>query len=217
MEHKVKQERSLRQRVVFVLRPVVIVGVLLAMVVPFAAGVIFARALTISPCTGGESPAVYDLPFEEITFPSSAFGSEIKGYFIPGDNGATLISPPTGSSARGNWMHEIAVLHKHGYSVLSFDSRSCMGQVLSLGYTEVREVGDALDYLATRPDVDMEKVGIHGFSTGGATAMRRRLWRGRGFRLCGQWWRKVVIMISVKNYTIRSALNGCLSWGRFTS
>jgi uncharacterized protein len=31
-------------------------------------------------------------------------------------------------------------------------------------------VGDALDYLATRPDVDMEKLAIHGFSVGGAIA-----------------------------------------------
>jgi fermentation-respiration switch protein FrsA (DUF1100 family) len=43
--------------------------------------------------------------------------------------------------------------------------------VLSLGYAEVTEVGDALNYLASRSDVDMEKVGVHGFSTAGATAI----------------------------------------------
>ena len=41
----------------------------------------------------------------------------------------------------------------------------------SLGYNEVNEVGDALEYLATRPDIDMNRIGISGFSTGGATSI----------------------------------------------
>jgi uncharacterized protein len=155
-----------------VLQPVLIVIVVMLTVVPFVLGVIFIRALTASGGCGGDGdPTVFNLPYEDVAFNSSAFNMPIRAFFIPGDNGVTLIFPPTSSSGRGNWMHEIEVVHKHGYSVLSYESRSCMGQVLSLGYTEVTEVGDALAYLTTRPAVDMEKIAIHGFSTSGATAI----------------------------------------------
>lgn len=164
-------ERTLRQRALFVLRPVLAVAAVLLFVMPFALGVIFIRVLTTNGCSGGESPAVYNLPYEEISFVSSELQMPINGYFIPGDNGVTIIVPPAYTSGRGNLMHEIAVLHPYGYSFLSFESRSCMGHYVSLGYAEVTEVGDALDYLATRPDVDMNRLGIHGFSAGGATAI----------------------------------------------
>jgi uncharacterized protein len=163
--------RTLRQRALFVLKPVLIVTLLLLFVFPFALGVIFIRALTTGGCGGDGDPAAFNLPFEDITFPSSEFGTPIRGFFIPGDNGVTIIVPPAFTSGRGSWLHEIAVLHEHGYSTLSYESRSCMGQYVSLGYAEVTEVGDALDYLATRPDVDMEMVGIHGFSSAGATSI----------------------------------------------
>ncbi len=167
----VKPARSLRQRVVFVLRPVIIISLMLIVVGPFVLGVIFIRALTTGGCGGDGDPASVNLAYEDISFPSSEFKTQIRGYFIPGDNGVTLIFPPTGSNGRGAWLQEIKVVQQHGYSVLSYESRSCMGQNLSLGYAEVTEVGDALDYLATRADVDMDKIGIHGFSTSGATAI----------------------------------------------
>jgi len=163
--------RTLRHRALFVLKPVVAVTVILLVVFPFALALIFIRALTTGGCGGDGDPAAYNLPFENISFPSSEFNIPIRGYFIPGDNGVTVIVPPAFTSGRGGWLHEIAVLHEHGYSALSYESRSCMGQVISLGYAEVTEVGDALDYLATRPDVDMGKVGIHGFSSAGATSI----------------------------------------------
>jgi len=163
--------RTIRQRVLFVLKPVVTVTAVLLVVFPFALGVIFIRVLTTGGCGGDGDPAAFDLPFEEITFLSSQFDTPIRGFFIPGDNGVTIILPPAFTSGRGGWLHEIAVLHQYGYSVLSYESRSCMGQYVSLGYAEVTEVGDALNYLATRPDVDMEKVGIHGFSSAGATSI----------------------------------------------
>jgi fermentation-respiration switch protein FrsA (DUF1100 family) len=69
-------------------------------------------------------------------------------------------------------MHEISVLNTNGYSAFVYESRGCHGyQYHSLGYAEVAEVRDALDYLAIRPDVNMDKIAVHGFSTAGATAI----------------------------------------------
>ncbi|MBI1877298.1 MAG: dienelactone hydrolase family protein, partial [Chloroflexi bacterium] len=51
-------------------------------------------------------------------------------------------------------------------------SRRCAGMGgLSLGYREVDEVADALDYLQIRPEVDPERIGVYGFSSAGATAI----------------------------------------------
>jgi pimeloyl-ACP methyl ester carboxylesterase len=45
-----------------------------------------------------------------------------------------------------------------------------MGGV-SLGYEEIDEVADALDYLTSRPDIDPDHIGVFGFSSAGATAI----------------------------------------------
>jgi uncharacterized protein len=149
----------------------VVIGIILMVGIPFVYGLNFIRDLTTGSCSGDGDPAAYDLPFEEVSFQSSEFNMPIRAYFIPGDNGATLIVPPGTTGGRGGWLHEIAVLNRNGYSALSYESRNCMGHPISLGYAEVTEVGDALDYLATRPDVNMEKVGVHGFSAAGAMAI----------------------------------------------
>lgn len=166
-------ERTLRQRAWFVLRPVLIVAALVSIIAPFVAGVIFIRALTAAPCGGGGDPGAFNLPYEDVSFPSSEFKTGIKAFFIPpdADNGVVVIVPPPYTTGRGGMLHEIAVLHKHGYGALNFESRSCMGHTISLGYAEVTEVGDALNYLATRPDVDMKMIAIHGFSSAGATSI----------------------------------------------
>jgi pimeloyl-ACP methyl ester carboxylesterase len=163
--------RAVRQRALFVLRPVLIIAVLLAFLAPFLAGVIFIRVLTTAGCGGADDPAAYNMPFEDVSFPSSEFQTDIKAFFIPSDNGVTLIVPPGYTSGRGNLLHELVLLHKHGYGALTYESRSCMGHYISLGYAEVTEVGDALRYLATRPDVDMDKIAIQGFSSAGATTL----------------------------------------------
>ena len=171
MSQPVSHARTVRQRVLFVLRTATVIGAGLVILIPFAVGYLFILGLTTGGCSGGGDPAAYNLPFEDVSFPSSQFKMPIKAYFIPGDNGVTVIVPPAHTNGRGSWLHEIAVLHRHGYSALTYESRSGMGHRVSLGYAEVTEVGDALDYLATRPDVDMKKIGIHGFSSAGATAI----------------------------------------------
>ncbi len=163
--------QSLRRRIIYALRLLAVAAALLAPGIPFALGYSMMISFTAGGCGGGDDPRRYDLPFEEVAFPAAVLQTTIRGYFIPGGNGVTVIVPPTGASDRGNWMHEIAVLHRHGYSALTYESRNCLGYAHSLGYAEVAEVADALAYLRTRPDVNMERVAIHGFSTAGATAI----------------------------------------------
>lgn len=170
-----KPRRSLRQRVVFVLRPVLVAGILLVLLLPFLSGFMFMTVLTRSGCASASvNPADWGMTAEDVTFLSSEFDLPTPAYFIPAEapNGATVIVVPTNSVRRGDRMHEIEVYHQHGYQVLTYDARSCIASVpSSLGYREVPQVGDALAYLASRPDVDTNRIAIHGFSAGGALAI----------------------------------------------
>jgi len=135
-------------------------------------GVLTTLGLLYAPCADSPlTPADFGYDWEEITLAAQAGGS-FRGYFIPGTNGATIIIPPSLNSGRGSRLPIADILLRHGYAVFIFESRRCanMGP-LSLGYQEVDEVADALDYLLTREDVDPHQIGIHGFSSAGATAI----------------------------------------------
>jgi pimeloyl-ACP methyl ester carboxylesterase len=91
---------------------------------------------------------------------------------MPGSNGATIIMPPPFTGGRDSRLREADLLLRHGYTIFTFESRRCAGMgPVSLGYQEVDEVADALDYLLRRPEVDPDRIGLHGFSSAGATAV----------------------------------------------
>lgn len=139
---------------------------------PVGHGALFMFGLLHVPCwASGVTPGDYGYTWEDVTIEARA-GGAFQGYFIPGANGAAVIIPPALNQGRGNRLHEADVLRRHGYSVLTFESRRCadMG-ALSLGFYETAEVADALAYLLTRPEVDSNRIGVLGFSSAGATAV----------------------------------------------
>lgn len=111
------------------------------------------------------------LHLEGFELDASAGGS-FKGYYIPSTNGATIIFPPAYSSTRVARWNEAQILWRHGYGVVLYEARRCAGMgAVSLGYQEVNEIRDVIAYLQERGDVDMTRVGINGFSAGGAAAI----------------------------------------------
>ncbi|MCG3212197.1 MAG: hypothetical protein FOGNACKC_05845 [Anaerolineae bacterium] len=141
-------------------------------IVPALFGALTTLGLLYAPCSpAAATPADFGLNAEPVTIATGA-GGAFAGYFIPGSNGATALMPPPFTSNRSVRLPEAALLARHGYAVLTFESRRCAGLgPLSLGASEVREVTAALDYLSARPEVDSTRIGIHGFSSAGATAI----------------------------------------------
>jgi len=136
---------------------------------PFLQGTISLWGLMHTPCYPGGSPS--GLAYEDVTFPS-ARGIMQQGYFVPGHNGATIIIVPAFGGGRGAQLHYVTVFHNAGFNVLTFGSRVCTAQGwISLGYQEVEDVEAAYAYLQTRADVDPARVGLHGFSSAGATSL----------------------------------------------
>ncbi len=70
---------------------------------------------------------------------------------------------------------ELAVsLVRRGYFVLLFDFRGhgeSGGNRTSLGYHEQKDVAAVRNYLGNRREIDVKRIGIYGFSLGGATAI----------------------------------------------
>lgn len=141
---------------------------------PALAGFMMTYAMVYGSCGADRTtPADFGLVYEDVTIDARA-GGQFNAFFIPGSNRAAIIIPPTMRAGRGNRLHLATMLAQHGYSVLTFDSRPCAGMgPISLGYAETQEVGDALDYLLTRDDDDVDpgRIGITGFSSAGATAV----------------------------------------------
>ncbi len=139
--------------------------------VPSALGFLTTYRLLYAPC--GEdprTPADFGHPWEDVTIAGRA--GHFRAYFIPGTNGAAVIIPPATQAGRGNRLHEADVLARHGYAVLTFESRRCADAgPLSLGYEEADDIGDALAYLQTRADVQPGRIGVLGFSSAGAAAV----------------------------------------------
>ena len=115
----------------------------------------------------------YDLPVEEVHFPSRD-GLMLAGWFIPGTNGGTVILAHGYDRSRANLLPHADYLHRAGFSVLLFDFRGrgeSEGDTVTAGVKEPLDIQGAVDYLKGRPNVDPEHIGVQGVSLGAASAI----------------------------------------------
>jgi len=112
------------------------------------------------------SPADVGLRYEKVSFKTQD-GLTLRGWFLPGSNGAGIIVIH-GHGTNREYVFEVsAMLARHHYSVLTFDVRA-QGESdgLVLNHVEL-DVLAAVDYLKTRAEVRLDRIGAWGFSLGG--------------------------------------------------
>jgi len=164
--------RRLRRLVMIIL----LVGVAPLIMIPFGIGFIGVSALVRPPCGEWRTPALYDLPFEDVRIPTRG-GGEYRAFFIPGNpsqrdsgrNKTTIVIPPPFAAGRDGMLAEAQLLVRAGYTVLLYESRACAGKPLILGYRDGEDIGDAIAYLKGR-GMDTTRLALHGFSSAGAAS-----------------------------------------------
>ncbi|MBC8264574.1 MAG: alpha/beta fold hydrolase [Anaerolineales bacterium] len=116
-------------------------------------------------------PADYGLSYEKVAF-QSRDGLTLRGWFIPAEKPRGSIVFCHGHAGSMDPDIEYApAFHDSGYDVLMFDFRGhgrSEGQRVSMGYHERLDLLGAVDYLRSR---GIDRVGVLGFSMGGAVAI----------------------------------------------
>ncbi|MEM8857116.1 MAG: alpha/beta fold hydrolase [Chloroflexota bacterium] len=156
----------------------------------------FLSRMILSP---PRSPVVLptdDIPIEKVQFPAAQDGLRISGWYLPqarGEKAPVMIIVHgwpwnrTGEdnqdlmgrlvqAERVDLMALARSFHKDGYGVMMFDLRNhgeSAGTVggITFGLMESLDLLGAIEYLNSRSDVDMDKIGVAGFSMGANTAL----------------------------------------------
>jgi dipeptidyl aminopeptidase/acylaminoacyl peptidase len=143
------------------------------------------------------TPADLGLPYEDVQFPARD-GLRLSGWFIPakernGNKPVTTLVLVHGwpgnrlGTAAENILTDLPMsvpvellrlthgLHQAGYQLMMFDLRnhglSASSIPVTFGLREADDLLGALDCLASRKDVDMQRIGAIGFSSGANTIL----------------------------------------------
>ena len=128
------------------------------------------------------TPASVGLAYKEIELRSTD-GVSLSAWWLPAEGSslaAVLVPGWAGYKFDEHLLQTLPVYHRDGYGVLILDLRAqgeSGGARRTLGYREVRDVHGALGWLQ-RQGYRLDQVVLHGWSMGGATALRAAPGRG---------------------------------------
>jgi uncharacterized protein len=120
-----------------------------------------------------KTPSDYGLNYEKVPFQTHD-GLTLRGWLIPSQNGAVIISLHGYGGNRMGTFSQARLLAKHGYGVLLYDQRATGesdGENLSWGWRDVADVSDAVRYLQTEKGYTPDQIGVYGCSTGAEIAL----------------------------------------------
>jgi uncharacterized protein len=106
--------------------------------------------------------------YRPVTFTASD-GLELTGWYVPSKNRAAVVVVHGGGGDRTGSLRHAELLVRHGYGVLVYDSRGrgeSEGNPVSMGWGWEKDVYGALAFLQSRRDVDPDRIGGLGLSTG---------------------------------------------------
>ena len=106
--------------------------------------------------------------YREVAF-EAGDGVDLSGWYRPTRNGATILVVHGGGGDRTGAVAHAELLVRHGYGVLLYDARGrgkSEGTQNSYGWGWPEDVAGALAFLKTRDEVDPDRIGALGLSTG---------------------------------------------------
>jgi uncharacterized membrane protein HdeD (DUF308 family) len=106
--------------------------------------------------------------YREVAFDASD-GVHLSGWYRPTRNGATIVVLHGGGGDRTGAVSHAKLLVSHGYGVLLYDARGrgkSEGQQNAFGWGWTNDVAGAIAFLKSRPEVDAQRIGGLGLSTG---------------------------------------------------
>ena len=121
--------------------------------------------------------------YREVAFDASD-GVHLSGWYRPTRNGATLLVVHGGGGNRTGAVAHAKLLVRHGYGVLLYDARGrgrSEGQQNAFGWGWTKDIAGALAFLESRPEVDAQRIGGLGLSTG-ADALVQAAGQGANLR-----------------------------------
>ena len=159
-----------------------------------------------------EDPGDYEMVFEVVSV-TTEDGLKLYGWYIPGENGATIMILHGTPGGRQDGLYEADILNEAGYGVLMGSFRAhdeCEGELISFGYHEQKDIAAWHQYLLSREDVDPKRIGLFGESMGGGTSILytaknpgiRALATGSGFALT----QEVVVLFLIFDTDLPPAL-----------
>jgi hypothetical protein len=122
---------------------------------------------------GSRTPAQWGLRYEEARMVTEG-GARLAGWYVPSVNGAAVVLLHGAGSTRASTLDHAAMLARHGFGVLMVDAQGhgeSGGTPMEWGWNSVEDVGAAVDYLLSRPEVTAESIGVLGLSMGGQGAI----------------------------------------------
>lgn len=96
-------------------------------------------------------------------------GLKLKGWYVQSRNGAAVVLVHGGGGDRRGPLDHARMLARHGYGVLVYDSRGrgeSEGGPNAYGWDWPKDVQGAIAFLRDRPEVDDDRIGGLGLSTG---------------------------------------------------
>jgi pimeloyl-ACP methyl ester carboxylesterase len=134
-------------------------------------GAILGYYATHRPSSGVTENPDLGRAHEDVTMKTSD-GLDLQGWYLPSRNRAAVIVFPGRSGAKQDHARALA---GHGYGVLLFDNRGqgvSEGDPNAFGWDDEKDVEAGLDFLESRPDVDVGRIGALGLSVGGETMLQ---------------------------------------------
>jgi uncharacterized protein len=110
----------------------------------------------------------FSVPHQDVAFETSD-GLTIRGWYAPSRNGASIVFVHGSGGNRQGPRKQAALLSRHGYGVLLYDSRGrgeSDGDPQGFDWTWQPDVDAAIEFLKARPDVKGGRVGGVGLSAG---------------------------------------------------